>query len=257
MIGMMSSYTENGFYYNVEKIINIPKGLITGIGVVMMPRMSRNISVGNKSVNDIYIRKFVYIVMFTSCALAFGMSAVAQEFVPWFFGDGYVGCIALMRTMAFALIFMSLADTVRMQYLIPNNKETVYAGALFVSAIFNVLINAILIPKHGALGAVIGTLVAECVAFMMQFYVTARNIKILTDFAKALWFAIDGCIMWGIIRAISVGFDIKSMFIKLLLEIGIGGISYVILGAIMMQLINPMLMNDILNMFQIKPMKAD
>lgn len=245
MIGVMSTYTQNGYYYNVEKIINIPKGLITGIGIVMMPHISKNISMGKNDLNKLYLSKFIYVVMFMACALSFGMSAVATEFVPFFFGPGYEGCIILMTTMAYALIFMSLSDTVRMQYLIPNNKDKVYAIALFSSAIFNVMINALLIPKLGALGAVIGTLVAEFIAFGIQFVATAVKVNILFDFVKALLFALDGVGMFLLIKWLSIHMTLNSTTVKLLIEIIVGGTVYVIVGCLILKIINPELFENI------------
>ena len=44
MLGILSSYTETGYYYNADKIINIPMGIITGLGIVSLPRISAIIS---------------------------------------------------------------------------------------------------------------------------------------------------------------------------------------------------------------------
>lgn len=245
MIGIMSSYTQNGYYYNVEKIINIPQGLITGIGVVMMPHMSKNISFGKKNLNETYLSKFIYIVMFMACALSFGMSAVATDFVPFFFGPRYDGCIILMSVMAYALIFMSLADTVRMQYLIPNNLDKIYVTALFLSTIFNVSINAAFIPKLGAFGAVIGTLVAEFIACGIQFVATAKRVNIFNDFAKSLFFVADGLFMFWLVKILSNKLNLTSIVTKLLIEIAVGGIFYVVLGYGILKAVNPALFEDV------------
>ena len=40
MLGILSDYEQVGYYYNADKIINIPIGIISGIGTVMLPRMT-------------------------------------------------------------------------------------------------------------------------------------------------------------------------------------------------------------------------
>ena len=50
MLGILSSYEQSGFYYNVDKIINIPLCVINGIGTVMLPRMT-NLYNANKNFN--------------------------------------------------------------------------------------------------------------------------------------------------------------------------------------------------------------
>lgn len=40
MLGVLSTYKQVGYYYNADKIINIPIGILTGVGTVMLPRMT-------------------------------------------------------------------------------------------------------------------------------------------------------------------------------------------------------------------------
>ena len=40
MLGLLSTYKQVGYYYNADKIINIPIGILTGVGTVMLPRMT-------------------------------------------------------------------------------------------------------------------------------------------------------------------------------------------------------------------------
>ena len=57
MIGSMSTVIQVGFYENSEKIVNIPLGIITALGTVMLPKIS---NLQKKSSND-EIRKFLSI----------------------------------------------------------------------------------------------------------------------------------------------------------------------------------------------------
>ncbi len=59
MIGKLSTMTQAGFYENSEKIISIPKAIITAIGTVMLPR-SANLFVKNKEKE---IKRYIYVTM--------------------------------------------------------------------------------------------------------------------------------------------------------------------------------------------------
>ena len=48
MLGAMSTWKELGYYTNSDKIVNIPMGLINGLGVVMLPRISA-LSISNNA----------------------------------------------------------------------------------------------------------------------------------------------------------------------------------------------------------------
>lgn len=89
MLGNMSSYDQVGFYNNAEKIINIPMGIITALGTVMLPRMSNIVANGDKKRVDDYIRISAKLVTLLSSAIAFGLMGVSSVLAPVFFGDEF------------------------------------------------------------------------------------------------------------------------------------------------------------------------
>lgn len=82
MLGNMSSYDQVGFYNNAEKIINIPMGIITALGTVMLPRMSNIVANGDKKRVDDYIRISAKLVTLLSSAIAFGLMGVSSVLAP-------------------------------------------------------------------------------------------------------------------------------------------------------------------------------
>ena len=78
MLGNMSTYEQVGFYNNAEKIINIPMGIITALGTVMLPRMSNIVASGNKEKTHDYIRLSIKVVTLLSSAIAFGLMGVSR-----------------------------------------------------------------------------------------------------------------------------------------------------------------------------------
>lgn len=83
MLGSLSVMEQSGYYENVEKIINIPKGVITALGTVMLPRMSYLISREETGLIEQYTARSMEFVMFSSSAMAFGIAAVANDFAPF------------------------------------------------------------------------------------------------------------------------------------------------------------------------------
>ena len=55
MLGILSTYLQSGYYYNVDKVVNIPLGIIVGIGTVMLPRMSNLLSSNHYKERRIYL----------------------------------------------------------------------------------------------------------------------------------------------------------------------------------------------------------
>lgn len=63
-----------------------------------------------------------------------------------------------------------------MQYLLPNSHDRIYVLSVVVGAVINLFMNIMLIPSLQAVGAVIGTIVAE---FMVATIQTAFCLKYL------------------------------------------------------------------------------
>ena len=161
MLGQMSTITQVGYYESSEKILNIPLGVITALGTVMLPRMSNLAAKGKIEESRKYIYNSMIFAMFLASAMMFGIAGIAEDFVPLFLGEGYLSCIGLLHVMAPTIPFMAWANVIRTQYLIPNREDRSYIISVILGAVVNLVVNSMLIPRMAAMGAVIGTVCAE------------------------------------------------------------------------------------------------
>ena len=132
--------------------------------------------------------------------MCFGISAIAKEFVPVFFGKGYDECIILIMLLSPVLIIKAVSNTVRTQYLIPLKMEKFYIKSVILGAIVNIIFNALFISKLGALGAVLGTLLAELIACIWQFIEIKKYIQIKKYYFKYFNYLLSGMIMVLLVR---------------------------------------------------------
>ena len=66
---------------------------------------------------------------------------------------------------------------VRTQYLIPRSHDRVYVSSTIGAAVLNLAVNLALIPPLGALGACVGTIVAEYFIAVYQSVATRRDLQ--------------------------------------------------------------------------------
>lgn len=224
MLGLLSTYDEVGYYYNADKIINIPIGIITGVGTVMLPRMTALIDENKINETNKLFSLSVESVFVVSTAMACGIACISNEFTPFFFGKGFEPCIILIMILSPVLIIKGLSQTSRMQYLIPSHKEKIFIQSVFLGAAVNLLVNAILISRLGAMGAVIGTLVAELVTCIWQYVKMNEYIKSLRTILKSVVYLCFGIVMFTIVRLVATKFS--GGIIGLTVEISIGAIVY-------------------------------
>lgn len=204
MVGSMCIKSELAFYEYASMIVGLPLGFITSLGTVMLPRTSALLKVGNEQKSREYMHYSILFSVGLSWAFAFGISGVSTIFVPFYFGESFSPTSKLLIGLTLTIPFISWANVIRTQYLIPKKRDKEYIISLFCGAGANLLINALLIPRLFAWGAVIGTIVAEIIVCLVQTYYVNREIPVSGYFKECLPFMFIGGIMYGVIKAIEL-----------------------------------------------------
>ncbi len=228
MLGNMTNVENVAYYEYAERIINIPTSIITALGTVMLPRISNLLAKGEEKQVKFYIDKSMEYMMFLSIPICFGLIVVAPEFIPIYLGNEFVTTGNVIQFLAITLIFVSWANVIRTQYLIPKEKDKIYIISVILGAVVNFIINMILIPKFQAIGASIGTIFAELTVMLVQTIVVRKEIEIKKYVRYVLKFLITAMIMTVIIIGIKYVFDNKYLII--IVQIIIGAMVYSLLN---------------------------
>ncbi|WP_192986675.1 oligosaccharide flippase family protein [Carnobacterium mobile] len=228
MLGYLGNMTDLGYFENAEKIINIPISLITALGTVMLPRMSHLVAQGDISTSRSINEKSMLFVIFMSSGMSFGIVAVSDAFVPLFFGNEFLPAIQIIKFLAPTMILISWANVIRTQYILPNSKEKGYIVSVFSGATVNLIINIILIPNFGAVGAAVGTLCAELTVTIVQTIVVWKEMDFIKYIKNGIPFIIFGLFMYLLVIII----NFNSLFITVVIQIVVGAIIYLILSSI-------------------------
>jgi len=231
MLGVLSTYQECGYYYNADKLVNIPLCILTGVGTVMLPRISNLIS---KEAHEDAVGLFgvaLELIVAVGIALSFGIAAVSNEFVPFFFGNGFDKCVFLTYVFAPILVIKGITNTIRMLYLIPYDRNIEFLYSVLVGALVNIILNVLLIPKYASLGAVIGTLGAEFSACAFQVYKIHKDYNICVFFKETIKYTVIGIIMLIAIRFAAGLLGNTNIVLKIGVEVILGIVIY---GLLMM-----------------------
>lgn len=223
-----ASKIEVGYYDNVEKIYTIVMGFITSFGSVMLPRMSNMAGkASDKNIKDTIAISMRFVIGL-STALAFGIVAVAEVFVGVYYGPGFEACKNIMVFMAPTVLFQAWANVVRTQYLIPFKKDFVYVVSVISGAIVNFAINWLLIPKLGAIGAVIGTVASEVIVAIFQTIASNSFLQYPRYVKECAPYFVFGCIMVIVIRFLNSIISLPSI-LTLITDIIVGGAVYLLM----------------------------
>lgn len=229
MLGVLSTYEQVGYYSSADKIVNIPLGIITGLGTVSLPRIVSLISENKIMEYKKVVEKSISLVMFMCSAIAFGILAVSQEFVPLFFGREFLPCVSLVSFLTFVIFFKAISIVLVNQILIPNDNEKYYIISVFIGAFINLILNYSLIRKFDAVGAVYATLISELIVCFIQIFICFNYLNTLKIIGKNFQYIILGILMYGLVRKVAVLIKDTSLFQRSILEILLGGTAF--LGA--------------------------
>lgn len=231
MLGGMSTMIQTGFYENSEKIIQVPLGIIAALGTVMIPRMSHLEARGDNKNKEKYTRYSMLFVFGIGSAMAFGMAAISETFSVFFWGKEYFECGKLIAGLSISILFVAWANVLQTQILIPQKKDNIYLISILIGAGINIVINALLIPRMGAFGAVIGTICSECAVAVAQTIPIRNDLHPLAHIKRGAPFVFAGLIMYIAVRFVGRVIDLSDLM-KMIIQIAVGGIVYISLGGI-------------------------
>lgn len=226
MLGYMCSKSEVGYYENADKAL-IARTVIYSITTVLLPRMANLLAKKDNEEFNRLMKQATAITILLSSAFAFGTAAIAKEFSVIFWGQNFEKCANLIIVMALAMPAVVLSREIREQYLIPANKDNEYILSAASGAVCNFVINLILIPQIGSLGAAIATFISEYIVLSVQMFVVRKEFKMYEYVRGNEIYLIFGLIMFSIVRFIGLTWGIHLY--SLLAEIFVGAFVYVIL----------------------------
>lgn len=244
MLGAISSVTQVGFYENSEKLINIPLGVITALATVMLPKMSNLQAKYDEKESKKYILLSIEFVMIIGFGSMFGLIGISNILIPMFLGSGFNGCINVVSLLSITILFVGWANVIRTQFLIPRRKDKIYIISTFLGAFVNIVVNILLIKKYGAIGAAIGTILAEISVAVYQTIMVRKELEIKEYFKRTIFYIIPGIIMCLVVKYI--GHVLGESIFTCIVQVIVGGSIYSIISLVYMVIIKSELVTNIL-----------
>lgn len=168
MLGFMSGDEAVGFFAAGTKISHIGLTMIASIGTVLLPRCSHLIKSGDKEGFKSVIGKSIDLTLALSLPITIGLIVLAVPVTMIFCGAEYVDSIPVLYLNAPVIVIISLTNIMGIQILYPMDKVKLVILSVSGGAILNLIFNVLLIPKFGATGAAISTLIAETAVLIIQ-----------------------------------------------------------------------------------------
>ncbi len=180
MLGFMTDYREVGYYNNAMHLSKAALMIVTSLSAVAIPRMSQYCKAREfDKANDLANKSFLTVSFFAVPAAA-GMACIAPAFVPLFFGAKFAGSIAPLMILSMLVIAIGLNNLLGMQILIPLGLDRIFLYSILAGTITNFVLNILLIPQFGAIGASVSSVIAEFM-IVVAMYLHVRQTPVHFD----------------------------------------------------------------------------
>lgn len=159
MIKLMMGETETGFYSAAITCIGISgfvfSAVIDSMRPVILEEKKKDETRYHERVTQLYA-----IITFISLAQSIGMTVLAKPLVYLLYGAEYAPTASILSVAVWYVTF-SYYGSVRNVWILAEGKQKYLFGINVIGAVANVLLNLVLIPWWGGIGAAIASLITQ------------------------------------------------------------------------------------------------
>lgn len=192
VLGAVFGDYEVGLYTVAVKINVIIRGLISSVGVVVLPRMTNYLYKKKYKEYNRMLRSGISLNLMLAIPCAIGLFMLSKETIILVSGYDYLEATFASKVLSANIIFSTLNGLLYYQVLIPYNLERqACLGTIFGAAV-NLILNFLVIFKFSYNGVAVATLISEILVFTAFLYILRKKINIKYLFSETPKFILAG-----------------------------------------------------------------
>jgi O-antigen/teichoic acid export membrane protein len=176
MVSYFMGVSAAGIYSAAYTIGNYASFILMPLGIVLYPTIAKYYDEGKLSQTKSFLQYSVKYLMMIAIPSAFGLYILAKPLLQILTTPAFIAGSNVIPVVAFSAVLYSLFQIyVYIIHLVGRTYLTV--RLLAISAVLNIGLNLLLIPRMGILGAAVATLIAYGVLGVLGLIVTRRYLK--------------------------------------------------------------------------------
>ena len=187
MLGsMLSNKSENGIYSAAVKIAEmwyfIPLAVIAAFKPAIMKSKTEN-----SQEYDRLMQRLYDIISIIGIICAIGITIFSPIAIKILYGDEYIRAASILSISVWAGLFATLGSA-RSVWLVCENLQKYTIVYTVCGCIINIVLNFIFIPKYGASGAAVATIIAQCISNVFALLPFKRTRKSSIMILKSIFY---------------------------------------------------------------------
>lgn len=212
MLQKMGSLTEVGIYSVIFTLTNVLSILMEAFNSAWVPFFYEDLKNGN--FDDIHKKTKNYVNVFSM--LTIGFLLLAPEVLGWYAGEEYALNSKALPFLAVGVFFVFLYSFPINYKYYKGNTGSIAIGTV-ITGLFNVALNAVLIPKYGIIGASFATVVSYILLWIFHYIGAMRLDK--NDYPYTMSIFAPNIIAVVFVAVFAYGFAIKLPIIRWILAV--------------------------------------
>ena len=230
MLKMLSTDEAIGYYSYAQKTVNIVLTMCSAVTATFLPRLSYYYENDKNGFYKLFDKGF-QILCVGVIPLAIGLFIVAQQAVILLYGNDFAPTGETIRLMCPLILIKGFGDLLCYQLAYSSKNERILLPASTFASVINIIANAILIAIYSQNGAVIASVLSELTTNVIQFVYLYRKVKYHIEI-KSIVIAFVSSLVMAICVYSLINLKL-SLAVALIVEIGLGGVSYLIMNLLM------------------------
>jgi O-antigen/teichoic acid export membrane protein len=199
--------------YNLSTHITQP--IIYPINYAMTPIYMRLlVNKGPEATKEFFSKLFNFFSMIM-CPLVFGFLAVGEEFIVILATEKYYEAVSILPYIVFGQAVYA-ASTILNCGLFIKKKTYVVSYIMIGFCLVNIVLNMVLIPKHGILGAAEATLISYIGYTCVVTFFAMREFGFRIEFWRVGGYGLGGLLMFAVTNAVHTNGAVETLLVKVL-----------------------------------------
>ena len=217
MLGLMQNDFQVGLYSTAHKVTLTISQVVQALALVIIPRLSYYFSCKDYETANLLLKKVLSFNLTLGLPIVIGVEMMAEEIIIMIGGPEYIQAVPIIRILILSFMFSLVGGSfLGNAILIPMGKERYYMIVCCITAVANVILNAILIPYFAAVGAAISTAFNGLLILILLLFRVDKNIKI-KGIAPLFIKPLIGCFF--IVIACSIFSGVSNFAVRVMLSI--------------------------------------
>lgn len=174
LVGLLAGSVTVGLYAVPSKIVRSLVGLITGLNVVLLPRLSHQIVCGDDPAVRRLLQRYMDLLLLVGLAAVVLLAVCSREVVMVFGGPQFLRSAPTVVILAPLLIITPLATLYANQILLPRGYDAYMVWGPLAGACVSVAGNLLLVPRLLAEGAALSALLSQTASLAVNLVLVRR-----------------------------------------------------------------------------------